>query len=171
MPITRGPRRGPVTFIGVLARIMHKFSTAPTKSSGVRCAPPALPDPQAGTPGLLNVLVGVSRWLTRTERAARRLPVWLKSLPSAQFGRATGSPLRNYPFDSTTARTHECTTAPQHDRTTARAHGCAPPHEFTNSRIHDLQTLRVRILAPLIGGIHGFSAHTVEGRSIWASIR
>ncbi len=34
-----------------LARIMHKFSTAPTKSS----APPALHDPQAGTPGLLNV--------------------------------------------------------------------------------------------------------------------
>ena len=34
---------------------MHKFSTAATKSSGVRCAPAALRDPQAGTPGLLNV--------------------------------------------------------------------------------------------------------------------
>ena len=36
---------------------MHKFSTATTKSSGVRCAPPVLRDPQeaAGAPGLLNV--------------------------------------------------------------------------------------------------------------------
>ena len=58
---------------------MHKFSTASTKLSGVRCAPPArpadgCPDPQAGTPGLLNVLVGVSRWLTRTAWVAHFYP-------------------------------------------------------------------------------------------------
>jgi len=35
---------------------MHKFSTAATKSSIVLCAPTALHDPQAGAPGLLNVL-------------------------------------------------------------------------------------------------------------------
>ena len=34
------------------ARIMHKFSTAATKSSAL----PMLRDPQAGTPQLLNVL-------------------------------------------------------------------------------------------------------------------
>jgi len=34
----------------VVARIMHKFSTAATKSSGVRCAPPVL-----RSVGLLNV--------------------------------------------------------------------------------------------------------------------
>ncbi len=33
-----------------LARIMHKFFTVAPKPSGVRCAPTALPDPQAGTP-------------------------------------------------------------------------------------------------------------------------
>jgi len=55
----------------VLARTMYKFSTAATKSSGVLhrlCDPQAsTPDPLAGAPGLLNVPVGVSRWLTRTE--------------------------------------------------------------------------------------------------------
>ena len=35
-----------------MARIMHKFSTAATKSSGVLHR---LCDPQAGAPGLLNV--------------------------------------------------------------------------------------------------------------------
>ncbi len=35
----------------LLARIMHKFSTAATKSSAL----PVLRDPQAGTPRLLNV--------------------------------------------------------------------------------------------------------------------
>ena len=35
----------------MLARIMHKFSTAATKSSAL----PVLRDPQAGAPGLLNV--------------------------------------------------------------------------------------------------------------------
>ncbi len=35
-----------------LARTMHKFSTAATKSSGVLHRPR---DPQAGAPGLLNV--------------------------------------------------------------------------------------------------------------------
>ena len=41
--------------------MMHKFSTAATKSSVVLCAPTArptsagAPDPQAGAPGLLNV--------------------------------------------------------------------------------------------------------------------
>ncbi len=44
----------------VLARMMHKFSTAPTKSSGVLhrpCDPQAAgaPDSQAGATGLLNV--------------------------------------------------------------------------------------------------------------------
>ena len=42
-----------------LARIMHKFSTAATKSSALT----AFRDPQAGTPGLLNVLQRVRlRW-------------------------------------------------------------------------------------------------------------
>ena len=35
----------------LLARMMHEFSTAATKSSAL----PALHDPQAGAPGLLNV--------------------------------------------------------------------------------------------------------------------
>ncbi len=48
---------------------MHKFSTASPKSSVVLCAPPARPA-SAGAPGLLNVPVGVSRWLTRTECVA-----------------------------------------------------------------------------------------------------
>ena len=42
---------------------MHKFSTSATKSSGVLHRPC---DPLAGAPGLLNVPVGISRWLTRT---------------------------------------------------------------------------------------------------------
>ncbi len=61
---------------------MHKFPTAVTKPSALLhrlCEPQAgAPDPHAGTPGLLNVPVGVSRWLTRTERAAHFLPVWLR---------------------------------------------------------------------------------------------
>ena len=61
-----------------LARIMHKFSTAAQKSSGVRCAPPALRDPQAGAPGPLNVLQRVhlrgplSRVAQRTQLVAFR---------------------------------------------------------------------------------------------------
>ncbi len=37
---------------------MHKFSTAPTKSSALTARPAnaGAPDPQAGAPGLLNVL-------------------------------------------------------------------------------------------------------------------
>ena len=45
---------------------MHKFSTAATKSSVVLCAPTARPASGYPLVGLLNVLVGVSRWLTRT---------------------------------------------------------------------------------------------------------
>jgi len=41
-----------VTQITGLARMMHKFSTALTKSSDL----PVFRDPQAGAPGLLNVL-------------------------------------------------------------------------------------------------------------------
>ncbi len=62
----------------MLARIMHKFSTSATRSSGVRCAPPALRDPQAGTPGLLNVLkstfAGADPW---------RVPLARQSEPQA----------------------------------------------------------------------------------------
>ncbi len=56
-----------------LARIMHKFSTAPTKSSGVRCAPPAL-----HSVGLLNVPystfagASVARGATHSGRRFRR---------------------------------------------------------------------------------------------------
>ncbi len=46
---------------------MHKFFTAATKSSGVLHR---LRDPQAGAPRPPRPTVGVSRWLTRTERVA-----------------------------------------------------------------------------------------------------
>ena len=48
------------------ARNMHKFSTAATKSSGVRCAPPAL-----HSVGLLNVLQRVRLWGPPVARLAR----------------------------------------------------------------------------------------------------
>ena len=58
-----------------LSRIMHKFSTTAKKSSGVLCAPPALRDPQAGAPGLLNVLQRVRlRGPTRKRVPPRALP-------------------------------------------------------------------------------------------------
>ena len=53
-----------------VTRMMHKFSTATTKSSDLPVRPA-----KAGAP---NVPVGVSRWLTRTAQAARFLPVWLR---------------------------------------------------------------------------------------------
>jgi len=51
---------------------MHNFSTVAPKPSALpaRPAKAGAPGPQAGAPGLLNVLVGVSRWLTRTACAA-----------------------------------------------------------------------------------------------------
>ena len=72
---------------------MHKFSTAMPPPSSERSEEIIRPGGATRKAGALGVLVGGSRWLTRTERAARRLPVWLESLPSAQFGRASGSPL------------------------------------------------------------------------------
>ena len=66
----------------MLARTMHKFSTAAPKSSGVRCAPPVLHDPQAGTPGLLNVL----------QRVRLRGPTRKRVPPRALSGR----PLRRF---------------------------------------------------------------------------
>ncbi len=70
---------------------MHQFSTAAMKSSALT----VLRDPQAGAPGLLNVPVGVSRWLTRTACAAHFYQCGF-GLPSELFGRATGSPLRRF---------------------------------------------------------------------------
>ena len=56
------------------ARIMHKFSTAATKTSVVLCAPTVLRDPQAGAPGLLNVLQRV-RLRGPLSRVAQRTQV------------------------------------------------------------------------------------------------
>ena len=56
--------------------------------AGSQCVSTTLYDPQAGAPGLL---VGVSRWLTRTERDGT---ISVAPAPLPPFGRATsGSPL------------------------------------------------------------------------------
>ncbi len=62
------------------ARNMLRFFTAAKKSSALASRPASAgaPDRQAGTPGLLNVLVGVSRWLTRT--------AWVAHLYQCGFG-------------------------------------------------------------------------------------